>query len=117
MSLDNNSFSYRERLHSARQYQRVFKQANKSSSESLIMLFRKNNVGFPRIGIVAAKRKLKRAVDRNTVKRVIRDSFRLNKSKLPSYDFIIILKKPIQTIRSDKLRKEITAFWLSFTNT
>ncbi len=114
LSLDNYSFTPQERLHTASQHQRVFNQADKSSSESFIMLFRENNVGFPRTGVVVAKRKAKRAVDRNLIKRIVRDSFRLNKTKLPSYDFIVILKSPITKIRRDKLRKEITILWQSF---
>ena len=114
LSLDDYSFTHRERLHTASQYQRVFKHADKSSSESFIMLFRENNVGFPRTGIVIAKRKAKRAVDRNLVKRIVRDSFRLNKANLPPFDFVIILKKPVTTIRRDKLRKELINFWQSF---
>ena len=114
LSLDNYSFTHQERLHTASQYQRVFNRADKSCSESFIMLFRENNAGFPRTGVVVAKRKAKRAVDRNLIKRIVRDSFRLNKKKLPSYDFIVILKSPIIKIRRDKLRKEITNLWQSF---
>ena len=114
LSLDSYSFTNRERLHTASQFQRVFKQANKSTSESFIMLFRKNNVGFPRIGIVVAKRKVKQAVDRNLIKRIIKESFRLSKAKLPPYDFIVILKKPVANIQRDSLRKELNIFWQSF---
>lgn len=116
LPLDNYSFTYRERLHNASQYQRVFKQAEKLTSESFIMLFSKNDVEFPRIGIVIAKRKVKCAVDRNLLKRIVRDSFRLSKTKLPSYDFIVIIKKPIHTIRRKKIRKEIIKNWLYCSN-
>ena len=114
LSLDSYSFTHRERLHNASQFQRVFKQADKSSSVSFIMLFRIHNVGFPRIGIVVAKRKVKQAVDRNLIKRIIRESFRLSKAKLPPYDFIVILKRPVTNMRRDKLRKELNTLWQSF---
>ena len=56
----------------------------RSSSEFFTILSRENAIGQPRLGIVVAKRHVKRAVDRNTIKRIIRESFRLAKAFLPT---------------------------------
>jgi ribonuclease P protein component len=44
-----------------------------------------------RLGLVIAKRHLRRAVDRNLVKRLVREAFRTRHSELPSRDLIVRL--------------------------
>jgi ribonuclease P protein component len=41
-----------------------------------------------RLGVVVAKKLLKKAVDRNRVKRIIREQFRCRRINLPPYDLI-----------------------------
>ncbi len=44
-----------------------------------------------RLGLVVAKKLLKRAVDRNKVKRVVREQFRLRLAGLPPVDLVVRL--------------------------
>ncbi len=44
-----------------------------------------------RLGVVVAKKLLKRAVDRNRVKRVVREQFRLHRGNLPGVDMVVRL--------------------------
>jgi ribonuclease P protein component len=44
-----------------------------------------------RLGLVIAKRHLRRAVDRNLVKRLVREVFRTRRGELPSCDLIVRL--------------------------
>ncbi|AXS81352.1 ribonuclease P protein component [Dechloromonas sp. HYN0024] len=44
-----------------------------------------------RLGLVVAKKLLKRAVDRNKVKRVVREQFRLRQAGLPALDLVVRL--------------------------
>ena len=49
-----------------------------------------------RLGLVVGKKLLKRAVDRNRVKRIIREQFRLRRAGLPAYDLVVRLAtKPV----------------------
>ena len=54
---------------------------------------RPNDVGVARLGLVVAKKVLRRAVDRNRVKRVIRESFRKRRG-LPALDIVVRLTEP-----------------------
>ena len=54
-----------------------------------------------RLGIVASKKMLSRAVDRNRIKRVIREIFRQHNIKLLKLDVVVIVK------RSQKIDKRI----------
>ena len=75
------------------------------------LLHRQNGVGYPRLGLVVAKRHARRAVDRNAIKRMIRESFRTRKSRLEASDYVVILKRPVGTVRQDALRQQITGLW------
>ncbi|MDR0439441.1 MAG: ribonuclease P protein component [Candidatus Accumulibacter sp.] len=44
-----------------------------------------------RLGLIMAKRHLRRSVDRNLVKRLVREAFRIRRSDLPSRDLIVRL--------------------------
>ncbi|MDR0379316.1 MAG: ribonuclease P protein component [Candidatus Accumulibacter sp.] len=44
-----------------------------------------------RLGLVMAKRHLRRSVDRNLIKRLVREAFRIRRSDLPSRDLIVRL--------------------------
>lgn len=107
MQIKDNAYTHRDRLENASQFNRVFDQATKASSDFFTLLFRENTVGQPRLGVIVAKSRAKRAVDRNTVKRIIRESFRLTKTSLPAYDFIVILKRPIRAIKKAKFKKSL----------
>ena len=84
----------------------------------------------PRLGIVVAKRVLRRAVDRNRVRRVIRESFRLARRRLPGLDIVVLVfAAPMvgtsssraqsekskghgaQTLDVQKLRKALDRLW------
>jgi ribonuclease P protein component len=61
-----------------------------------------------RLGLVVAKRYLRRSVDRNLVKRLVREAFRTWRCKLPSCDLIVRLAvKPTLPIDRRVLAEEI----------
>lgn len=57
-----------------------------------------------RLGLVVAKKVLRRAVDRNRAKRAIRESFRLNQ-RLPAVDIVVRVVEPgpVTTADADRL--------------
>ena len=61
-----------------------------------MVMVRPNQVGHPRLGMIVAKRLLARAVDRNRVKRCIRESFRQVLPELPACDFVVrLIARPV----------------------
>ena len=62
-------------------------------------------MGTPRLGVVVAKRVLKRAVDRNAAKRQIRESFRLVRGRLPPLDVVV------QVVRDGPVRSAADQLW------
>ena len=96
-----------KRLKLRREFDNVFKHTDfKSRRDCLLLLAAKNQLDTPRLGLVVAKKYLKRAIKRNTVKRIIRESFRLHLAALPNLDIVILVCKPCNDY--DKL-----TFWQS----
>jgi ribonuclease P protein component len=53
------------------------------------LIFRPNAFGVPRLGLIVPKRVFPRAVDRNRMKRVLRELFRARQARLGSRDILI----------------------------
>ena len=60
-----------------------------------------------RLGLVVAKRLLRRSVDRNMIRRLARESFRLIRCKLPARDLILRLAAKPQELDRRVLAQEI----------
>lgn len=57
------------------------------------LYFARNGKNNARLGIVASKRTLPRAVDRNRVKRVIRETYRKHNIKLCKLDLVVMVRR------------------------
>ncbi|PJC03257.1 MAG: ribonuclease P protein component [Gallionellales bacterium CG_4_9_14_0_8_um_filter_55_61] len=57
------------------------------------IFFVPNNLQLARLGIVAAKKLMPRAVDRNLAKREIRQLFRVHKIKFVAIDIVVMVRK------------------------
>ncbi|MBI1825206.1 MAG: ribonuclease P protein component [Planctomycetes bacterium] len=75
-------FRPQERLKSDRDFDRVYKLRFRASDHALTVYVAENELPWSRLGISVSKR-VGGAVQRNYVKRRIREAFRRNKSHLP----------------------------------
>ncbi len=75
----------------------------------IIALIQKNNLGYPRFAFVISKKFSKKAVDRNRVKRIIKEALIKNFTKLKnfSYDIVLIPKKHLLGKKMQALLKDI----------
>ncbi|MBU1264863.1 MAG: ribonuclease P protein component [Thiobacillus sp.] len=90
------------RLVAKADFDRVFADNQRARTDYVVVMARPNQVGYPRLGMVIAKRLLARAVDRNRVKRCVRESFRQVLPELPACDFVVrLIAKPV---RGDEAR-------------
>ncbi|WP_314722014.1 ribonuclease P protein component [Haemophilus pittmaniae] len=105
------SFSRELRLLTPIQFKYVFEEPLRASSPEITILARKNTVGLPRLGLTVAKKHLKRAHDRNRIKRLVRESFRLSQHQLPAYDFVFIAKGGIGRLDNSTLLQTLDKLW------
>jgi ribonuclease P protein component len=99
------------RLLKAAEFSRVFKKAIRSSDRMLTVLIAANDLGYPRLGLAISKKHAKRAVDRNRIKRIIRESFRLNQGSLPAADFVIMAKPLTKSVINVDLFESLDNHW------
>lgn len=82
------TFPKEERLHSKKLIDNLFKEGDSFFTYPFKVLYlKKNSLEKPpvQVLITVSKRNIKQAVDRNKVKRLIREAFRLNKSGLQQH--------------------------------
>ncbi|HEY2567352.1 MAG TPA: ribonuclease P protein component [Candidatus Aquirickettsiella sp.] len=87
----NQGFVRLLRLQRAEDFQQTFRLGNKQSQGGLVVYTRLNGLGFARLGLAIAKKIIPSASARNRLKRLIRESFRLNQSRLPEVDIVIVV--------------------------
>lgn len=90
----------------------MFEQADlKVHGKGMMALARLSTRGHPRIGLVVSKKNVKRAVDRNRFKRLVRESVRLRQDHLPSMDIVILAKRGVQDIDNETLHRQLHGMW------
>ncbi|AOM41783.1 ribonuclease P protein component [Xenorhabdus hominickii] len=89
----------------------VFQQPQRASTAEITVLGRLNELGHPRIGLTVAKKNVKRAHERNRIKRLSRESFRLNQHNLPSMDFVILVRKGVAELDNRELTEALGKLW------
>jgi ribonuclease P protein component len=76
-----------------------------------IVSLAENEQHRPRLGVVTTKR-LGKAVQRNRVKRLLREFFRLHKGALPPQDIVIIAKRGAPELNYADVKAELGAVLL-----
>ena len=110
-SISAFSLSPELKLLTADNYKNVFAKAERFGNRSFTVLARENGLDHARLGLAISKKCAKRAVDRNRIKRIFRESFRLNQHKLPSVDIIAMCKPSAILLDSVEMRKQIDIQW------
>lgn len=104
-------FPRESRLLTPRHFSFVFENAIPAVSPTITILARFNESKHPRLGITVAKKKVKLAVQRNRIKRCIRESFRLHAHELPNVDIIVLGKQDIGQLDNANIRQQLHKLW------
>ena len=68
--------------------------------------------GQPRLGLVATRR-MGKAVQRNRVKRLLREFFRRHQTGLPAFDLVIMAKKGAEALEYHQVEEELSRLLFS----
>lgn len=108
----DQSFPKQDRLLNAADYKAVFSAAEyKVSCRFFLILANKNNCKHSRLGLVIAKKNVAKAVQRNRVKRIVREFFRQHREQLPGLDLVVLARKDIDTLQNSQLSARFAALW------
>ncbi len=108
-------FSAKLRLLQAADFKTVFDSALYKVHQPAFMLLAVDHQEHPRLGLVIAKRKIRRAHERNRVKRLARESFRLHQAELPALDIVLMAKSDAQMLPNDVIQQQLSLAWRQLT--
>ena len=111
MLLGKQKFDRDNRLITAQDFTHVFDQPVRSADRFFTVLAKLNNLDRPRLGLAISKKNTRRAVDRNKLKRLARESFRLNLSRLDNIDVVVMAKKDAAFQPNDLLFDSLNKHW------
>ena len=113
---DSNSASFRFtkslRLLCAADFRPVFDDAPfRASHQHFLILARLNHQAQPRLGLVMAKKHMKLAVERNRMKRLIRESFRLHQQDFTGVDIVVLSRKGMDNLSNSEFTQHLNQQW------
>lgn len=101
-------FSRKFRLLLPTDYKFVFNQSIRSSDKLLTILARKNPAQeYRRLGLAIAKKSVKTAVQRNRIKRLAREFFRLHENKIACADYIVLVRNGIDKMDNQVITQSL----------
>ena len=110
--MSETCFPYNYRLLKAVDYKAVFDTAQyKVSCRSFLLLASPNSATYPRLGLIVAKKNVARAVQRNRVKRLIRESFRHNKALVAGFDIVVLARKGAGNLSNGRISERVQVLW------
>ncbi len=95
------------RLKKSWQFSKVYKEGNKYYSNLFILYVLPNNTQETRLGLTVTK-KVGISVQRNRIKRVIREVFRSLKGIAPGNDLVVIARKSAVNLKYSQARNSLT---------
>jgi ribonuclease P protein component len=104
------TFPRSARLTKAADYAPVFKHNFRVSDDCLTLLATHGKTGRARLGLAISKKQVKRAVDRNRIKRLVRESFRRRK-QLPPCDAVVMVRGKILGLDNSALNLRLHKLW------
>ena len=72
---------------------------------------RLNDEEHPRLGLAVASKLAGGSVERNRIRRVVRESFRLHQHELPAADIVVSARPRSRGASNSELRASIEALW------
>lgn len=96
------------RLLSAKDFSPVFKHSEyRVSNRYLLFLVLTTDLPTSRLGIVVAKKNTRKAVQRNRIKRIIRENFRKISFDLVTIDLVILTRKNLDLLSNQEIHQQV----------
>ncbi len=109
----NQSFARRYRLTKTDEFSSVFGFRRAIRGKLLMLHYQPRPEGMTeaRLGLVVGKKLLKHAVDRNRLKRIVREQFRLRRPALPVMDLVVRLAVKPLPLDGKQIAEDIIALF------
>ena len=104
-------FSRNARLLTAADFKRVFQNPLKTSDPLFTVLARPNDRDTARLGVAISKKNVRMAVDRNRVKRLVRESFRQRQHILVGLDLVVLGRRGVSDRPNPIILESLRGHW------
>lgn len=104
-------FEKRARLLKAEEFTQVFNKAHRSKDRFFTVLARPKKHGCAKLGLAVSKKRAKKAVSRNRLKRIIRESFRLSQHTIACADYVVMIQQSGEKISNKHLFLSLGKHW------
>jgi ribonuclease P protein component len=74
-----------------------------------------NDIGGPRLGLAVSVKNAGNSVERNRLRRTIRESFRLHQHELPAVDLVVSARGRARGAAGEELRASLALLWKKVT--
>jgi ribonuclease P protein component len=98
-------------LHQPAEFRAIRQRGRKFTDAYFSLSVLANHESHPRLGLSIATRTFGTAVARNRIKRLARESFRLNQHLLPPVDISVSAREAARTADSSELRASLDKHW------
>ena len=112
-------FSRQSRLLKPAEFKLVFQQPIRSGDDCFRILARANGIQRHRLGMAVSKKACSRAVGRNRIKRLVRESFRsqlVRPASENSLDFVVLPTVAAATQSNKALVESLSEHWMRLTS-
>lgn len=107
------SFPPEVRLRQSGDFRAVFADGQRYVRSGFVVIVAPSRYTKARLGLAIAKRRVPRAVDRNRIKRIVRDSFRRTQTSLNAVDIVVLARSRTVAMSNGKLRGQLRSIWLA----
>jgi ribonuclease P protein component len=115
LSIKRLTFEPHKRLHQPAEFRDVKRRGKKFSDALFSLSVLANHETHPRLGLSIATRTFGSAVARNRIKRLTRESFRLNQHSLPPVDVTVSAREAARVATVGDLRASLDKHWKAIT--
>ena len=100
------------RLRRKADFEAVYARGRRIGGEFFLVVVRAGAGGGPRLGLAVAAKAAGNSVQRNRIRRLIRESFRLHQKELPACDLVVSARARVRGTPSSELRASLEALWI-----
>ncbi|MDP6182511.1 MAG: ribonuclease P protein component [Gammaproteobacteria bacterium] len=93
------------------EFQHTFAQGKRYRCRFFTVTARVNELKHPRLGLAISRKHAPRAVERNRIKRVVRESFRCNATRMGPVDIVVQATATARSESSDVLSRKLEVLW------
>lgn len=93
-------------------FRQVFNAGKRHRGTEFTVIARANELEYPRLGLAISRRSAARAVDRNRLKRLVRETFRTSVVRLHPVDIVVQATPTARLKPNDRLVDALDEAWL-----